>query len=309
MGHSLKNIIVSLSKEFGFTKIGFAKVTELDEEGENLQQWLRDGNDADMKWIINSFEKRCNPNLIDPDFKSVISLAFIYDTQVPHPADKNIPKISRYAWGKRDYHKVIKKKLKQLCKEFEILSPSSKFRYYIDDGPVMDKVWAVRAGLGWMGKHTNVINPEFGSFFFIANVFTDIEFEYDEEITDLCKDCMICINECPTGAIYDEYKLDARKCISYQTIENRADELPDEMQLNGWVFGCDICQDVCPHNKHKHFTDDDNFYPREEILSLTFDDYLQQSEEQFNKLFEGTPVRRTKYNGFKRNLIKAKNKN
>lgn len=305
VSQTIQSQIEELCLSEGFSKVGFAKITELENESEYLKQWIEAGNDADMTWIKNSFDKRINPILIDSKIKSVISLAFVYDTPVPHSENNNIPKISRYAWGKRDYHKVLKKKLKVLVEKIEHIIPGYYFRFYVDDGPVMDKVWAVRSGIGWMGKHTNVINPEFGSFFFIANIFTDMEFKYSEKISDLCKDCMICINDCPTGAIYDEYKLDARKCISYQTIENRADNLPDNINLSGWVFGCDICQDVCPYNKHNHFTTDDNFYPREEILSKTNSDYLSMTEEQFNKLFEGTPVRRTKYKGFRRNVEKV----
>lgn len=305
MTSRVNKIITEICEKFGFSKTGFAKIEELKDEGEELLNWVESGFIADMNWITKSIDKRKNPTVINPDFKSVISLAYIYDTPVAHSSDEKIPRISRYAWGKRDYHKVLKKKLKQICNLLEMEFSDSIFRYYVDDGPVMDKVWAVRSGLGWMGKHTNVINPEFGSFFFIANIFTNIKFEYSEAISDQCKDCMICINECPTGAIYDEYKLDARKCISYQTIENRADELPEDIELSGWVFGCDICQDVCPFNQHKFFTDDNNFYPREEIVNKTYDDFMELSEDQFNKLFEGTPVRRTKYRGFRRNLLKA----
>jgi epoxyqueuosine reductase len=298
--------IEDLCLKEGFTKVGFAKTEELDKEAIELKEWLEAGYGADMKWMNNSYEKRINSSQINPRIRSVISLAYLYDTPVPHPNEKNIPYISRYAWGKRDYHKVIKKKLKSIVAELEINFPVNYFRYYVDDGPVMDKVWAVRAGLGWMGKNTTVINPDFGSFFFIANIFTDLEFSYAEPIEDKCKSCTVCLTECPTGAIFEEYKLDANKCISYQTIENRCETLPDEINLKGWVFGCDICQDVCPFNQNNFFTTDDNFFPRETIVNKTYDDFLSLSEEQFNSLFEGTPVRRAKYKGFIRNLRKAK---
>ena len=169
----------------------------------------------------------------------------------------------------------------------------------------MDKAWAVRSGVGWMGKHTNVINSEFGSFFFLAEILINKVLDYDKPAEDLCKDCRLCIEACPTDAIYDEYKLDANLCISYQTIENR-NEIPEEIDLSGWIFGCDICQDVCPFNGNKIFTEDISFYPKKEVFNKNCDDLLEMDEENFNKIFEGTPVRRTKYNGWKRNLEKFK---
>jgi epoxyqueuosine reductase len=168
----------------------------------------------------------------------------------------------------------------------------------------MEKHWAVKSGVGWMGKHTNVIDPETGSFFFLSEILINAELEYDEPIKDLCGTCKICISACPTGAIYEPYKLDANLCISYQTIENK-NEIPDYIDLNGWIFGCDICQDVCPYNKRKFFTEDKNFYPKKNIFNKTYEELLNLSEEEFNKEFEGTPVRRTKYTGWRRNLLKS----
>ncbi|MDQ3193716.1 MAG: tRNA epoxyqueuosine(34) reductase QueG [Bacteroidota bacterium] len=289
----------------GFIKAGISKAEVLKEEGMYLKEWLDENRNGGMKWMNVSFGKRIYPGLILEDVKSVISLAYLYDTPVAHPDSKNIPKISRYAWGERDYHKVIKKKLKSLSAVIESVSPGIKTRYYIDDGPVMDKSWAVRSGIGWMGKHTNVINPEIGSYFFLATILTNSELQPDNRIEDLCRSCTICINACPTGAIYDEYKLDANLCISYNTIENRS-EIPEEIKLNGWIFGCDICQDVCPYNHRQIFTEDINFFPKKETFGRSYDDLLNLNEEEFNKTFEGTPVRRTKYNGFIRNLKKAK---
>jgi len=299
------NIIKRKCFEYGFIKVGVSKAEELQTEGLYLKEWLDENRNADMKWMNKSFEKRKNPKLIIEDVKSVISLAYLYDTPIAHSENKNVPKISRYAWGERDYHKIIRKKLKLLCNEIESLYPEIKTRYYVDDGPVMDKAWAVKAGIGWMGKHTNIINPEIGSFFFLAEILINIELPYDSPIEDLCKSCRLCLDACPTGALFDEYKLDANLCISYQTIENRS-EIPKEIDLNGWIFGCDICQDVCPYNGRQVFTDDSNFFPKKEIFNKTYDDLLDMSEEEFNKTFEGTPVRRTKYKGFIRNLTKAK---
>lgn len=306
MDHNLSNNIKKIFYEAGFLKVGFAKAGKLNQENIFLQKWLDEKKNSDMDWLNKSFEKRINPKLIMEDVKSIISLAYLYDTPVAHSENKNIPKISRYAWGKRDYHKVIKEKLKILCKEIEVLSPGIKTKYYVDDGPLMDKVWAVKAGVGWMGKHTNVISPDTGSFFFLATILINFELDYDNAVEDLCKSCMLCINACPTGAIYDEYKLDANLCISYQTIENR-NEIPEEINLNGWIFGCDICQDICPYNSKNIFTDEINFFPKEDLLNKNYDELLKMNEEEFNINFSETPVKRTKFSGWRRNLMKAKN--
>jgi len=305
MKDNFTEIIKRKCFESGFIKVGVAKAEELRTEGLYLKEWLGENKNADMKWMNKSFEKRTDPKLIMEDVKSVISLAYLYDTPVAHTENKNIPKISRYAWGERDYHKIIKKKLKLLCCEIESLYPEIKTRCYVDDGPVMDKAWAARSGVGWMGKHTNIINPEIGSFIFLTEILINIELDYDRPIEDLCKSCMLCIDACPTGALYDEYKLDANLCISYQTIENRG-EIPNEIDLNGWIFGCDICQDICPYNGKQVFTDENNFFPKKETFNKTYDELLDMNEEEFNTIFEGTPVRRTKYNGWKRNILKSK---
>ena len=301
----LSEIIKSKSIEAGFFKVGFTRAEKTYSEALYLREWLDEKRNADMQWMANNFEKRTDPSEIMEDIRSVISLAYLYDTPVAHSENRNIPKISRYAWGERDYHKIIKKKLKNLCNVINSLSPEIKTRAYVDDGPVMDKAWAVRSGIGWMGKNTNVIDPDTGSFFFLAEILINAELDYDTQVEDLCKSCNLCINACPTGALYEEYKLDANLCISYQTIENRND-IPDEINLNGWIFGCDICQDVCPFNGKNKFTTDINFLPKSQIKNKTYDELLNLSEDEFNKIYEGTPVRRTKYNGWKRNLIKAK---
>jgi len=303
----LSNIIKQKSKEYGFALCGFAKAEILDKEEIYFKKWLDEKLNADMNWMHNSFEKRINPFLIMPEVKSVISLAYVYDTPYQHIEDNNIAKISRYAWGEKDYHKILKKKLKPFCAEIETLSPEIKTRAYVDDGPMMDKIWAQKSGIGAMGKHTNIINPEVGSFFFLCEILINVDLEYGEPLDDLCKNCMLCMNACPTGAIFDEYKVDANLCISYQTIENKG-EIPSEINLDNWIYGCDTCQDVCPYNSRNVFAEDERFLPRKEIYNKTPEELLQFTEEQFNKYFEGTPVRRTKYAGWKRNIEKVKEK-
>ena len=354
-----KQSIKAKAKELGFIACGFAKYEVLEGESEKLREWLDAGKQADMAWIERGFEKRKDVRHIMPEAQSVISLAFNYYTPFEH--DESKPKISRYAWGK-DYHKILKKKLKELS-EFIIGTPplpspvppgwdfenvQGHFlegalnaqnegvlcRAYVDDGPVMDKVWAQRAGIGWMGKHSNIINPEYGSWFFLCEIITNIDFGiYDTPIEDLCGSCTLCISACPTGAITSEYSVDANKCISYQTIENRG-EIPQDLNLDGWIFGCDVCQDVCPFNspKYNHVTEENGFWPKSELLPLLNGEWPQAdskqtspsshhrcdspllgkegafelTEEEFAEVFADSPIKRTKYAGWMRNLGRYK---
>ena len=299
----IKKSISEKAYELGFVKVGFARAEILENESEKLQEWLDKGYDADMSWIKKGFGKRRNIKLIMEDAKTVISLAYNYYTPFKH--NENLPKISRYAWGK-DYHKLLKGKLKELSGFIEQLQNiATGIKYYVDDGPVMDKAWAVRAGVGWTGKHTNVINPEYGSWIFLSEIITNLELEtYDEPLEDLCGECTLCIDACPTGAIIAEYKLDSNLCISYQTIENRG-EIPESLELHGWVYGCDVCQDVCPFNKNDKPTIDTNYYPKREVYSKTSPELKGISEQQFQELFRDSPVKRTKYTGWVRNLTKV----
>lgn len=344
----MKQTIKAKAKELGFIACGFAKYEVLEGESQHLREWLDAGKQADMAWIERGFEKRKDVRHIMPEAKSVISLAFNYYTPFEH--DESKPKISRYAWGK-DYHKILKKKLKELSEYVIQTSPNpllgkegafDRFpvsketdlsvlcRAYIDDGPVMDKVWAQRAGIGWMGKHSNIINPEYGSWFFLCEIITNIDFGiYDTPIEDMCGSCTLCISACPTGAITPEYSVDANKCISYQTIENRG-EIPEDLNLDGWIFGCDVCQDVCPFNspKYNHVTEEKGFWPKSELLPLLHGEWpkadnkqtspsshhrcdspllgkegaFELTEEQFAEVFADSPIKRTKYAGWKRNL-------
>ncbi len=311
---NIKKIITKSAEEVGFVKVGFAKVEILNEESMKMEKWINENYDADMSWLKKGFEKRKDIRLIMDDVKTVISLAYNYYTPFSH--NDNVPKISRYAWGK-DYHKILKNKLKLICHHIEhelindmrnssnIQSSSLiKTKFYVDDGPVMDKVWAKKAGIGWQGKHTNVINPEYGSWIILSEILTNLECDVpDNPIEDLCGSCNICINACPTGAIVSDYQLDSTLCLSYQTIENKGD-IPKFINLNGWIFGCDICQDVCPFNHNNNPTKDQSFIPKDRIFNKTSKELENLTEKQFNEIFNDSPVKRTKYKGWKRNLSK-----
>jgi epoxyqueuosine reductase len=301
------NIITSRIKEicksYGFFKIGISKAEPLAKESEYLKQWLGEGRNADMDWLAQNTDKRTDPSLILPDVKSIISLAYLYNTPFTRAESPDIPKIARYAWGEGDYHKIIKKKLKEICKSIELYLTDVKMIYYVDDGPIMEKRWAVKSGIGWQGKNTVVINPEYGSFFFIADILINVELETDTPIENLCGSCKLCLKSCPTGALYEEYKLDANLCIAYHTIESKK-EIPDNIDLNNWIFGCDICQDACPYNKKKFFTTDKSFYPKQSIFNKTREELLKMTEGEFNTEFTGTPIKRAKYERWRRNLEK-----
>lgn len=301
MNTDLSSEIRKICLDEGFFKTGYSKIESMINESAYLKQWISENRNAGMNWIANSLDKRENPRLIMDDAVSMISLAYLYDTPYEHEEDK--PKISRYAWGK-DYHKILKRKLKSVCRKIEALEPGIKTRAYVDDGPVLEKSWAVKSGIGWQGKHTNIIEPEYGSFFFLCEILINKVLDYDKPAEDLCGSCSICLNACPTGALYEPYKLDANLCISYQTIENR-NEIPSYIDTSGWIFGCDICQDVCPYNKKKHFTSDESFFPNPAHFNRSAGELSAFTEAKFDEVFNGTPVKRTKYSGWKRNLAKT----
>lgn len=303
--------IKSICEKAGFSSVGISKPEIICDEANYFSQWLAEGRNAGMKWLETTFSDRINPFKIFPEVKSIISLAYIYNTPYYHKENKDIPKISRYAWGNADYHKVMKKLLKDLCKEItsiakDFASKEIKTMYFVDTSPVMEKYWAIKSGIGSRGKNTIVINPKFGSFFFIGTIFINISLEYDRKVEDLCKNCDLCLKSCPTGALYSEYKLDARKCISYHTIENKND-IPNKINLNNWIFGCDICQNVCPYNNKQDliFSRDQRFLPKEKFFNKSKEIYLNLSEEEFYKDFKNTPIERLKYKHWRRNLLKS----
>jgi epoxyqueuosine reductase len=277
------------------------------EESEHLQQWLDNNYQAGMDYMERNIERRKDVKKILPEAKSVISLGLNYYTPHQYSNEKANGKVSRYAWGK-DYHLIIWSMLAELESELKKIDPSFESISYVDTGPVMDKAWAVRAGIGWLGKHTNVINRERGSWFFIANIITNYEFEYSLPIPDFCGSCTACLDACPTKAIVQEYVVDANKCISYLTIENK-ETISEEVKgkFDDWIFGCDICQDVCPWNqKFPVETMIKDFHPENKELNLT--DILEMTEEKFKEKFKSSPIKRAKLSGLKRNAayLKAK---
>lgn len=295
-------IVIEKAKQLGFDLVGFAKADLLEEETKELKQWLDTGYHASMGYMEKNLHKRKNVKEILPNAKSVISLALNYYTSENYSNEKNIGKVSRYAWGK-DYHLIIWQKLDEFETILKDIEPEFESLSYVDTGPVMDKVWAVHAGIGWMGKHTNIINPDYGSWFFIATLITNYEFDYSAIITDHCGTCSACIDACPTKAIVQEYVVDANKCISFQTIENK-DEIPVELKgkFDNWIFGCDICQDVCPWNqKFSQQTWIKEFHPIDK--QLTYDEVIKLDDQTFKERFAESPIKRTKLKGLQRNAM------
>jgi epoxyqueuosine reductase len=298
----INKIVIEKAKQVGFDFVGFATAESLDKESENLQEWLDKKFQAGMEYMERNFEKRKDVAQILPNAKSVISLGLNYYTPDSYSNDESSGKISRYAWG-IDYHLIIWAMLDELEEALKKIDPEFESISYVDTGPVMDKAWAVRAGIGWLGKHTNVINREIGSWFFIANIITNYEFEYSEQIEDFCGSCTACLDACPTDAIVQEYVVDANKCISYLTIENK-EKISEEFKgkFDNWIFGCDICQDVCPWNqKFPVESLIKDFKPQNKQIEL--DEILQMTESEFKEKFHASPVKRAKLSGLKRNAL------
>jgi len=287
----------------GFDACGISKAEPLDEEARRLEAWLKAGFQGTMDWMERHFDKRIDPTKLVEGARSVISVLHNYYQPVAHDPSPETGKISRYAWGD-DYHEVLKEKLYQLFAWLEAQVGEVHGRAFVDSAPVMDKAWARRSGLGWIGKNTNLINRRMGSFFFLGELIVDVPLPPDDPIPDYCGSCTRCIDACPTGALVQPYVLDARRCISYLTIEHRGDDIPPELQekMGNWIFGCDICQDVCPWNKFKYATNEPRFMPRPGLPDTPLHRWEELDLEAFREKFRKSAVKRAKFEGFKRNV-------
>ncbi len=293
-------------KEYALTTlqlsdIGIARADALEESFARYQLWLQYGYHGLLEYMARNQDKRRDPRHILPTARSVIVVAQNYYTPHRHQLRYGEGKISRYAWGK-DYHKILSKKLKRLARFLTTLDPEVQSRFYVDTGPVLEKQWAVQAGIGWQGKHSNVISRKFGSWFFIGVLLTSLPLEPDAPIPDFCGRCTACLDACPTGAITQPYVVDARRCISYWTIEVKPEiPIPDTIaeHLEGWLFGCDICQEVCPWNRFQQPTIEQRFHPQVGT-TLPLEKIEAMNEEEFHQMFQGTPVKRAKLAGLKR---------
>ena len=293
-------LIKSEAKRLGFLSCGISKAGFLAEEAPRLEHWLNQNYHGEMKYMENHFDKRLDPTLLVEDSKSVISLLLNY-----YPSEfqnQQTYKISKYAYG-QDYHFVIKEKVKELLYFIQTEIGEVSGRAFVDSAPVLDKAWAAKSGLGWIGKNSNLLTQQVGSFYFIAELIIDLDLEYDFATTDHCGTCTACIDACPTEAIVAPYVVDGSKCISYFTIELK-ENIPSEMKgkLDDWAFGCDICQDVCPWNRFSKAHNEPLFNPNPELLSMTKKDWEEITEDTFRKVFKDSAVKRTKFEGLKRNI-------
>ena len=294
------HLIKTEAKRLGFLSCGVSKAGFLEEEAPRFEFWLNQNHNGKMSYMEDHFDKRLNPTLLVEDSKSVISLLLNY--YPPKEQIKDSYKISKYAYGK-DYHNVIKKKIKKLLNHIKTEIGDVYGRAFVDFAPVMDKAWAAKSGLGWIGKNSNLLTQQVGSFYFIAELIIDLELEYDNATTDHCGTCTACIDACPTQAIVTPYVVDGSKCISYFTIELQ-DNIPIEMKgkLDDWMFGCDVCQDVCPWNKFSKAHSEPLFNPYPELLSYTKKDWEEITEETFTKVFTNSPLKRVQLEGLKKNI-------
>jgi epoxyqueuosine reductase len=287
----------------GFDACGFAKAGRLESEERRLAEWLSQGRHGKMRWMENYFDKRVDPTKLVPGSKSVVSVvgSYYHPKHKPQQEDYDYPKFAKYAQG-RDYHKVYKKKLKNLFAFTRGLLGGLEGRVFVDSAPVLDKAWAQRAGLGWIGKNSNLLNKNLGSFLFIGEMIVDAEFSYSLAVTDHCGTCTRCIDACPTNAIYEPYRVDATRCISYHTIELK-DQMPEEYRelIGNWLYGCDICQEVCPWNRDGAYSQMEDLAPRQKILDHDINFWQELDNVQYDSLFEGSAIRRAKFEKFKMN--------
>ena len=295
------NFIKSEAKRLGFLSCGISRAGFLEQEAPRLESWLNKNMQGQMSYMENNFDKRLDPTLLVDDSKSVISLLLNYYPSEVQNSEAEY-KISKYAYG-QDYHYVIKEKLKELLHSIQQNIGEVSGRAFVDSAPVLDKAWAAKSGLGWIGKNTNLITKSTGSFYFIAELIIDLELEYDYATTDHCGSCTACLDACPTQAIVAPYVVDGSKCISYFTIELK-ENIPSEMKgkFEDWAFGCDICQDVCPWNKFSKAHEEPLFKANPDLLSMTKKDWEEITEETFKVVFKNSALKRTKVEGLKRNI-------
>ncbi|WP_428978339.1 tRNA epoxyqueuosine(34) reductase QueG [Flavobacterium pisciphilum] len=292
--------IKSEAKRLGFLSCGISKAGFLEQEAPRLENWLNKNHNGQMAYMENHFDKRLDPTLLVDDAKSVVSLLLNY---YPSETQENDSfKISKYAYG-QDYHFVIKEKLKELLYSIQEEIGEVTGRVFVDSAPVLDKAWAAKSGLGWIGKNSNLITQKVGSFYFIAELILDLDLEYDYATTDHCGSCTACIDACPTEAIVAPYVVDGSKCISYFTIELK-ENIPQEMKgkFDDWAFGCDTCQDVCPWNRFSKAHSEPLFNPNPDVMAMSKKEWLEITEETFRVVFKNSPIKRTKFDGLKRNI-------
>ena len=294
-------LIKRLAKQIGFSSCGISRARFLHEEEKNLEDWLNQGYQGTMSYLERNFDKRLDPTKLVPGAKSIISLTFNY-FHTKKIFDDNSFLISKYAYGK-DYHIIIKDKLKELFSQMKKEVGDIEGRVFVDSAPIHERAWAKISGLGWIGKNSLLLNKKMGSYFFLAEIVCDLDLEYDSTISDHCGTCTKCIDACPTDAITQAQVVDANRCISYLTIENK-NEIPKELSksFNNYIFGCDICQDVCPWNKFSTSHNEREFLPKEELSKMSKKDWQELTHETFNKIFKNSAVKRTKFQGLKRNI-------
>ena len=294
-------LIKQKAEKFGFQSCGISKAEFLEEEAPRLETWLNKGYHGEMQYMENHFDKRLNPTLLVDGAKSVISLSYNYFPKVKIDEINNF-KISKYAYGE-DYHEVIKDILKNMVAEIQEEIGEFGFRVFVDSAPVLEKAWARKSGLGWVGKNANLITKKHGSFYFLAEIICDLELEYDLAVTDHCGSCRACIDACPTQAIVSDRIVDGSKCISYATIELK-NEIPDYFngKMNDWIFGCDVCQDVCPWNRFSAPTLQEKFAPNFQKLNFRKNEWKELTQELFSEIFKKSAVKRTKFSGLMRNI-------
>ena len=294
-------LIKQKAEKFGFQSCGISKAEFLEEEAPRLEAWLNKGYHGEMKYMENHFDKRLNPTLLVDGAKSVISLSYNYFPKVKIDEINNF-KISKYAYGE-DYHEVIKDILKEMVTELQEEIGEFGFRVFVDSAPVLEKAWARKSGLGWVGKNANLITKKHGSFYFLAEIICDLELEYDLAVTDHCGSCRACIDACPTQAIVSDRIVNGSKCISYATIELK-NEIPDYFKgkMDDWMFGCDVCQDVCPWNRFSAPTLQEKFAPNFQKLNFRKNEWKELTQELFSEIFKKSAVKRTKFSGLMRNI-------